>query len=115
MRTPRWLVFGAVVTVAMVASGAALGVGPWPGLAPTVAASSGNLRYTAVRSHSSTSLRAIRGARVIAAATFAGAYGIPAVTSAGRAGGLSPDGRLLVLAEPPSYEGLRNESRFLLI
>ena len=115
MRIPRWLALGAVVVVAMVASGAALGVGPWPGLAPTVAASSGNLRYTAVRSHGSTSVKAIRGARVIASATFAGAYGIPAVTSAGRAGGLSPDGRLLVLAEPPSYEGLRSESRFLLI
>ena len=115
MRVPRWPVLGAVVMVAMVASGAALGVGPWPGLAPTVAASSGTLRYTAVRSHGSTSVKAIRGARVIASATFAGAYGIPAVTSAGRAGGLSPDGRLLVLAEPPSYEGLRSASRFLLI
>src|SRR5258707_15481933 len=108
MRIPRWPVLGAVVLVAMVASGAAFGVGPWPGLAPTVAASSGNLRYTAVRSHGSTSVKAIRGERVIASATFAGAYGIPAVTSAGRAGGLSPDRRLLVLAEPPGYEGPRS-------
>jgi len=115
MRIPRWPVLGAVAVVAMVASGAALGVGPWPGLAHTVAASSGNLRYTAVRAHGSTSVKAIRGGRVIASATFAGAYGIPAVTSVGRAGGLSPDGRLLVLAEPPSYNGLRSQSRFLLI
>jgi hypothetical protein len=115
MRIPRWLVPGAVVVVAMVVSGTALGVGPWPGLARTVAASSGNLRYTVFRSHGSTSVAAIRGGRVIASATFKGGYGIPAVTSAGRAGGLSPDGRLLVLAEPPSYKGLRSESRFLLI
>lgn len=115
MRVPRWLVLGAVVMVAMVVSGAALGVGPWPGLAPTVAASSGNLRYTAARSHGSTSVKAIRGGSVIASATFAGRYGIPAVTSVGGAGGLSPDGRLLVLAEPPSYKGLRSESRFLVI
>ena len=115
MRIPRWLVLGAVVMVAMVASGAALGVGPWPGLAPTVAASSGNVRYTAARAHGSTTVKAIRGKSVIASATFKGAYGIPAVTSAGRAGGLSPDGRLLVLVEPPSYNGLRSESRFLLV
>jgi hypothetical protein len=115
MRTLRWLVLGAVVLVAMSASGAALGVGPWPGLAPSVAASSGDVRYTATRAHGSTTVKAIRGGSVIASATFAGAYGIPAVTSAGRAGGLSPDGRLLVLAEPPSYNGLRSESRFLLV
>ena len=112
MRTARWLVLGAGVMVAMIASGAALGVGPWPGLAPTVAASSGNVRYTAVRAHGSTTVKAISGKSVIASATFEGAYGIPAVTSAGRAGGLSPDGRLLVLVEPPSYNGLRSESRF---
>ncbi len=115
MRIPRWLILGAAAMVALVASGVALGVGPWPGLAPTVAASSGNLRYTAVRSHGSTSVKAIRGGRVIASARFEGAYGIPAITSAGRAGGLSPDGRLLVLVEPPSYNGLRSESRFLLV
>ena len=60
-------------------------------------------------------MKAISGKSVIASATFEGAYGIPAVTSAGRAGGLSPDGRLLVLVEPPSYNGLRSESRFLLV
>src|SRR5439155_2401607 len=44
-----------------------------------------------------------------------GAYGIPAVTSNGLGGGLSPDGRLLVLAQPTDYEGLRAQSRFLLV
>jgi hypothetical protein len=115
MRIPRWLVLGVVVVVAMVASGVALGVGPWPGLAPTVAASSGDVRYTAARAHGSTTIKAIRGGSVIASATFTGVFGIPAVTSAGKAGGLSPDGRLLVLAEPPQYDGLRSESRFLLV
>jgi hypothetical protein len=115
MRSPRWLVLGAVLAIAMVAAGTALGVGPWPGLAPTVSASSGDVRYTAVRAHGATSVRAIRDGTVIASAMFTGAFGIPAVTSAGKAGGLSPDGRLLVLAEPPTYEGLRSESRFLVI
>jgi hypothetical protein len=115
MRTPRWLVLGAVVAIAMVVAGGALGVGPWPGLAPTVSASSGDVRYTAVRAPGSTTVKAIRAGSVIASATFTGAFGIPAVTSAGKAGGLSPDGRLLVLAEPPTYESLRSESRFLVI
>jgi hypothetical protein len=37
------------------------------------------------------------------------------VTSTGVAGGLSPDGSLLVLAEPPDYNGLRTQSRFLVV
>jgi hypothetical protein len=37
------------------------------------------------------------------------------VTSVGEAGGLSPDGRLLVLAEPPQYGGLREQSRFVVL
>ncbi len=111
----RGLIVGSVVVTALVAAGAALGVGPWPGLAPTVAAPSGDVRYSAVRVHGSTTVKAIRGAGVVASATFKGAYGIPAVTSAGKAGGLSPDGKLLVLAQPPNYQGLRRESRFLLV
>jgi hypothetical protein len=37
------------------------------------------------------------------------------VTSVGTAGGLSPDGRLLVLVEPPQYGGLRQQSRFVVL
>ena len=62
-----------------------------------------------------TTLRALRAGSVISSATFPGSWGIPAVTSFGAAGGLSPDGRLLVLAEPPNYEGLRDRSRFLVV
>jgi hypothetical protein len=116
MRVPRWIVVGAAVTVALVASGAAFAVGPWPGLARTVVAPAGDVRYTASRADGSTTVKTVRvGAGVLASATFSGAYGIPAVTSTGLAGGLSPDGRLLVLAEPPSYQGLREQSRFLVV
>ncbi|HXJ63293.1 MAG TPA: hypothetical protein VNN79_06025, partial [Actinomycetota bacterium] len=38
-----------------------------------------------------------------------------AVTSMGEPGGLSPDGRLLVLVEPPRYTSLRAESRFAIL
>jgi hypothetical protein len=110
----RWLVFGAALAAATGLAGAALAVGPWPGLAPSVQGSTG-VRYTARPAGGSTTVKAMRDGKVVASATFDGAFGIPAVTSAGAAGGLSPDGRLLVLAEPPRYNGLRERSRFLVV
>jgi hypothetical protein len=115
MRILRSTVLGAVATAAAaVVAGAALGAGPWPGLAPSLRAP-GGVRYSARTNGATTTIRAVRAGRVVASATFGGAWGIPAVTSTGVAGGLSPDGRLLVLAEPPTYEGLRERSRFLLV
>ena len=105
---------GAAAVAALISSGAALAVGPWPGLARWVDSPAG-VRYAAARSNGSTVVRAIRGGRVIAQTTVDGLFGIPAVTSNGLAGGLSPDGRLLVLAEPPNYEGLRSRSTFVLL
>ncbi len=118
MRVLRWLVVVAVAGAALIASGVALGVGPWPGLAGAVVSPSGDVRYTASRGNGSTTVRAVRPAKqggVLATAQFDGAWGIPAVTSTGVAGGVSPDGRMLVLSEPPSYKGLRSESKFLLV
>jgi hypothetical protein len=115
MRILRWLVLGAALVAAAMVSGTALGVGPWPGLAPAVRAPVGDMRYSAKTAGGATTVKAISGGRVVATASFDGAFGIPAVTSAGLAGGLSPDGRLLVLAEPPKYQGLREHSRFLLL
>ncbi len=107
---------GMALAVGLVSAGAALGVGPWPGLASTVAAPSGDLRYTAPRAHGFTTVNAIRrGHGVVASATFRGTYGIPAVTSNGLSGGLSPDGRLLVLSQPPNFQSLRLKSHFLVI
>jgi hypothetical protein len=118
MRGIRWLIVGAVATAALTVSGAAQGVGPWPGLASAVVAPSGDVSYSASRAGTSTTVRArALGADggVIATARFAGRWGIPAITSTGIAGGLSPDGRLLLLSEPPTYTGLRKESRFLVL
>lgn len=98
------------------ATGAALAVGPWPGLAASVQAASSGVRYTAARSGGATTVRAIGAeGRLLAATRIQGAFGIPAVTSIGTAGGLSPDGRLLVLVEPPQYGGLRQQSRFVVL
>ncbi|MGE5274068.1 MAG: hypothetical protein ACM3QU_09985 [Verrucomicrobiota bacterium] len=116
MRRPRWIAaVAAVVSAAALVAGAALAVGPWPGLAASISSPSGDVRYTAVRAGGTTTVRAIRNGTVIASARIAGAFGIPAVTSLGGPGGLSPDGRLLVLVQPPDYNGLRAKSRFVVL
>src|SRR5262245_52859528 len=115
MRGSRSIVTAAVVLVALTAAGAALAVGPWPGLAPSVSSPSGDVRYTSARSGGMTTIKAIQSGKVLASAKIAGAFGIPAVTSIGTPGGLSPDGRLLVLVQPPRYDGLRTQSRFVVL
>jgi len=114
----RWAIVAAVFGAALTASEAALGVGPWPGLAAAVVSQDRHVAYSASRADGSTVVRARTlgaGGHVLATATFDGNWGIPAVTSTGLSGGLSHDGRLLVLSEPPSFNGLRTQSRFLLI
>jgi hypothetical protein len=77
--------------------------------------SADGIRYVTARAHGVTTVRALRGSRVLATATVDGLFGIPAVTINARAGGLSPNGRLLVLSEPTNYQGLRSRSRFVLL
>jgi hypothetical protein len=104
----RALTCTAVLAAALAAAGAAAAVGPWPGLARSVADPARDLRYTAARGGDATTVGAVRDGKVVRSATVAGAFGIPAVTSGGLAAGLSPDGRLLVLAQP---RGLRPRQR----
>jgi hypothetical protein len=111
----RWWAALVVVVASLAATGAAGAVGPWPGLAATVSSADHSVRYTASRVGEGTTIRAITHGAVTAKLHVAGAWGIPAVTSVGLAGGLSPDGRLLILAQPSSFQGLRTESSFLLI
>jgi hypothetical protein len=115
MRVSRPILTAAVVLAAMLSAGAALAVGPWPGLAPSVSSPSGEIRYTATRGGGMTTVKAIQSGRIVASTNIAGAFGIPAVTSIGTPGGLSPDGRLLVLVQPPVYNGLRTQSRFVVL
>lgn len=112
----RWLV-ACAAAVTPIAAGVALGAAPWPGLAEGVVAPSGDVRYAASRAPGSTTVTATHfgDGKLLLSKTFDGAYGIPAVTSNGLAGGLSPNGRLLVLVEPPTYRGLRERSRFLVV
>ena len=115
MRVPRSIVAAAVAVAAMSAAGAALAVGPWPGFAAAVSSPSGDVRYAATRAGGTTTVKAIREGTVTDSTTFAGAFGIPAVTSMGAAGGLSPDGRLLVLVQPSNGTSLRTQSRFVVL
>ena len=101
--------------VAAVAAGGAAAKSPWPGLAGSVSDANHLVRYVAGRANGSTTVYAVRHGRVSASLKVDGSWGIPAVTSTGAAGGLSADGRTLVLVEPLAYRGLRTQSRFLVL
>src|SRR5262249_7084942 len=77
---------------------------------------SGRLRYVAVPTQSSTILEAVRvrAGLLWSFHVFRGHYGIPYVTNLGQTGGLSSDGKLLVLSDAVCC-GLRKVSRFLLV
>jgi hypothetical protein len=111
----RWSAAFVIAIASLALAGAAGAVGPWPGLAATVSSADHGVRYTASRADGGTTIRAIRHGAVTAELHVDGAWGIPAVTSVGLAGGLSHDGRLLVLTQPATYQGLRAESSFLLV
>jgi hypothetical protein len=111
----RWVSIGlAAVAAALVLAGSAAGVGPWPGLAGSVTSQAG-VRYTATRAVETTVVRAIADGAVARSATVSGLWGIPAVTVTAQAGGLDPRGTKLVLVEPPTYQGLRSQSKFLVL
>ena len=106
MRSSRWSIGGAAtaIVVLVVAAGAS-GAGPWPGLAVSVTTSDGSVRYAAKTRGSSTMVTATRArdGHVLRVARVKGAFGVPAVTIDGIAGGLSADGRLLVLAHASRF------------
>ncbi len=76
------------------------------------------LRYVAVSNGSSTVIEAVqqRGGRIARSYSLDGNWGIPVVTLPGRTGGLSHDGRVLVLADAtPSNTPLRSQSSFVIV
>jgi hypothetical protein len=106
-----------ISTLALVATvvvaGTAFGAGPWPGFAQNLNAN--GIVYASTRQAGTTTLTATQGTRVLRTAHFKGSFGIPAITLQGLAGGLSVNGRLLVLAEAPNYEVLKRTSHFLVV
>jgi hypothetical protein len=73
----------------------------------------GSVRYVALPTGASTAVAAIRvsDGRVVRYATVPGSFGVPLVSFDGQAGGLSTDGRTLVLAgfAPPAAKGATTE------
>ena len=102
--------FGIAVVLALALAASAAAVGPWPGTVSSVTSSATGVRYSVTSDGARTEL--VAGARK---ATFRGTWAIPAVTSTQLPGGLSPDGKLLVLVRPDDQQGLRSESRLLVV
>ncbi len=96
-----------VLAAAVTATAAAADGGPSPGVATGwdgVLAPGGKIRYVAVPGGGArTVVEAVlvRGGRVQSFAVIRGIYGVPMVTYGGQAGGLSHDGKTLVLSTFP--------------
>ena len=111
----RRLGLSLLVLAALAAAPAAYAGGPAPGALQDgigVVSGNGNDRFVAQAAGTDTVLARIRvkNGAVRASTLLPGAWGVPAVTSTGR-GGLSIDGRLLVLAQT----GIASPSRFLVV
>ena len=103
----RALVLGSFGAGLAVLVGSALGAGPSPGVAfgsAGVVSRDGNVRYVALRAGTGTLVEAVttRGGTVRKSRFLKGAFGIPLVAYDGSTGGLSRNGRRLVVYEPSS-------------
>ena len=107
-----------VAAAALALAAAAPAAGPWLGVldgGEGIAASSGMVDYVATVAGGKTTVTASRSVDggTLATASVPGRFGIPFVTIAGDLGGLSRDGRTLVLAQPYTGSGeLRTTSEF---
>ena len=91
--------------------------GPSPGISTGwdgILSVSGKYRYVAIASGRETAVAAIRvrTGRVVRYGWVKGSYGIPLVAYDGSAGGLSHDGKTLVLATQPYGDAAGNITRF---
>jgi hypothetical protein len=106
-----------LVVLALAAVPAAAAVGPSPGtLEGGDGVAAGALSYNTTTGGGRTSLNVWRGSTILRTVSLRGDWGIPLVTYA-QAGGVSHDGRTLVLAQadPPRSGPLRAVSRFLVL
>ena len=108
---------GALVITALAAVAAAADGGPSPGVAwggGGVIAPNGQVRYVAIPSDRTTVVEAVQvhGGRVLSSSSIRGFYGVPWVAADGSAGGLSRDGKTLVLASFATTPGQQVTTRF---
>jgi len=109
----RKALLAALVAALVVVAGAAA-VGPWPGTVSSVTSAVTGVRYSVSDDGTTTELVARRNGQA-RTRTLTGVWRIPAVTSTELPGGLSPDGRLLVLVQQPNGSTLRAQSKFLVV
>jgi hypothetical protein len=106
-----------LLTVAGVAAGAAAGsakaAGPTPGFAAGVVSSNGLVRYAAVPRAGKTFVKAVRvsDGRMLRGTTLRGTYGVPLVAYDGASGGLTRDGKRLLL----ETDGQSSVTRFVVL
>jgi hypothetical protein len=100
--------------VALVLAAPAGAVGPWPGTVNAVVSPVRGERFSVTSDGRSTELVARREGTT-RKTQLRGTWRVPAITSTELPGGLSPDGKLLVLAQVSPASGLRAESRFLVV
>ena len=96
----------------------ALGAGPSPGVMQgRDGIARGDVRYVAVPGDAGTVLEAVRreGGRVIRFKALPGTWGIPLVAFDGTAGGLSADGRRLILADMNGVDPQAKRTAFLVV
>ena len=117
---PRHLLatVGIPVLAAIIAASAQGGGGPAPGVVQGWdGIARGPVRYVAFATGTGTVVEAVRrrGGRVVRYSILPGSYGIPQVAFDGTTGGLSHDGRTLVLGDVATRPQLRKESSFAIV
>jgi hypothetical protein len=108
------------LAVPAAATALAAGGGPSPGVIQGgngVLSPNGKVRYVAVAAGGGTAVEAVRvhGGIVGRVTSIRGTYGVPLVAQDGTSGGLSADGRTLVLATYPALPGAQATTRFAVI
>jgi hypothetical protein len=106
-----------VAVLAFLPASTASAVGPWLGVAdgaPGIASTTESVSFVATVQGAGTTVAARdESGAVVSRATVPGKWGIPLVTFRGDAGGLSENGRVLVLAQPYGGNGgLRPSTSF---
>jgi len=103
------------ITAGLVLAAGAGAVGP--SLPDTAGVVNGNaVSYVVASKGATTSVDKRVAGRTVASLALHGGFGLPLVTLNGQLGGLSPDGKLLVLGDNVHPEGvLRTQSRFALV
>lgn len=109
-----------VCTTALALASAALASGPSPGVSQGrdgVLAPSGTVRYFALPARGGTMVErvGVRDGRLLSFRVLQGSFGEPRVAFDGSLGGVSHDGRTLVLASAGGRGGLRSVSRLLVL